>query len=92
MEQVKQCCAVQNDDIHDLSLELIKYGELAQLTYDTMINRNIYSDSFGDSLFPAMSFIGPHRPFLGSAACEYKVYNDLRIDCLEVEEDLREAK
>ncbi len=65
---------MQNDDIHDLSLELIKYGELAQLTYDTMINRNIYSDSFGDSLFPAMSFIGPHRPFLGAAACEYKVY------------------
>lgn len=29
----------ENDDIHDLSLELTKYGELAQLTYDTMINR-----------------------------------------------------
>ena len=84
MGQVKQCCVAQNDDIHDLSLELTKYGELAQLTYDTMINRNIYSDSFGNSLFPAMSFIGPHRPFLGPAACEYKVHYSLLIDFLEV--------
>lgn len=64
---------LKDEYLENLRKEVVKFGELAQCTYDGLETKNVYSSHFGDCRFEENNYLSSGSLHLGEDARKFKV-------------------